>query len=141
MNTNKKRIIKLSLLSIVIVVITGGFVGYKMWTKPHRNVEAAKAITATALQLAGAYEANETSANIQYLDKVLEVSGTVSEIAKNQKGEPVITLKGTDMSGVICTLEGIVPAMMKAGETMTIKGICTGYLTDVVLVRCIVEAK
>jgi len=141
MNTNKKRIIKLTLLSVAIVVITAGFAGYKMWTKPHRNVEAAKAVTTTALQLAGAYEANETAANSQYLDKVLEVIGTVSEIAKNQKGEPVVSLKGTDMSGVICTLEGAAPAMMKAGETMTIKGICTGYLTDVVLVRCIVQAK
>ena len=141
MATNKKRVLKITLLLFLIITITGGFVGYKMWTKPHRKVEASKAITVTANQIATAYESNEAIANTQYLDKVLEVNGEIASIAANQKGEPVITLKGSDMSGVICTLEGAAPATLKAGTPVQLKGICTGYLTDVVLVRCIVQAK
>ena len=139
MNTHKKRIIKFILASVLIIIIAGGFVGYKMWTKPHRNVAAIKAITVTAAQLATAYESNEPAANTSYLDKVLEVTGTIHDISKNQKGETVITLNGSDMSGIICTLEGTAPASAKTGASVSIKGICTGYLTDVVVVRCIVQ--
>jgi tRNA_anti-like len=141
MNANKKKIIRFTLLSILIIVVAGGFVGYKMWTKPHRNVDAATSIPVAAAQLAVAYETNEPFANSQYLDKVLKVRGTISSISKNQKGEPVVTLTGTDMSGVICTLEGAAPTEITTGTSVNIKGICTGYLTDVVLVRCIVQAK
>ncbi|WP_460554134.1 OB-fold protein [Ferruginibacter profundus] len=141
MTVKKKRILKFTLLLVLLIAVAGGFTGYKMWTKPHRNVEAAASIQVPAAQLAVAYETNEPFANSQYLDKVLEVSGTIDNISKNQKGEPVITLKGSDMSGIICTLEGAVPATITTGAPVTIKGICTGYLTDVVLVRCIVQAK
>jgi hypothetical protein len=139
MNSNKKKIIKFTLASVLIIVITGGFVGYKMWTKPHRNVAAAKGITVTAAQVATAYESSEPAANSKYLDKVLEVTGNIHDISKNQKGETVVTLNGSDMSGVICTLEGTAQAPVKPGAAITLKGICTGYLTDVVLVRCIVQ--
>jgi hypothetical protein len=136
MTTNTKKIFKWGLLSAFIIMITGGFVGYKMWNKPHRNVEEAKAITVTAGQLANGYETNEPESNSQYLDKILEVTGEVTEVSKNQKGEQVISLKGTDMAGIICTLEGTASAEIKPASKITLRGICTGFLTDVVLVRC-----
>jgi hypothetical protein len=141
MTVLKKKILKWVLLSIVVIGTTGGIVAYKMWTKPHRNVEEIKAITVVATKLATDYENNEPEANSDYLDKVLEVTGVINEISKNQKGETVITLKGTGMGGIICTLEGATPAKTKPGATVVLRGICTGYLTDVVLVRCVVENK
>ena len=140
MAINKKKFLKISLLLFLIITVTGGFVGYKMWNKPHRNVAAARSITVTAATLAAGYESNETSANAQYLDKVLEVNGEVATVSANQKGKTVITLKGSDMSGIICTVEGALTATIKPGAAVVIKGICTGYLTDVVLVRCIIQA-
>jgi hypothetical protein len=141
MTTNKKKILKWSLIAFFLIVTTSGFIGYKMYTKPHRNVEVAKALDVTSLKLATAYETNEPEANTQYLDKVLEITGEVNEISKNQKGELVVTLKGSDMSGIICTLDGPAPKEIKPGSSEIIKGICTGYLTDVVLVRCKVQSK
>lgn len=141
MTALKKKILKWLLLSILVIGTTGGIVAYKMWNKPHRNVEATTAIAVTATKLTTEYETNEPEANIDYLDKVLEVTGEINEISKNQKGEAVITLKGTDMGGVICTLESAMPAVTKTGATVVVRGICTGYLTDVVLVRCIIETK
>ncbi len=141
MATNKKKILKWSLLSLLIIITTSGFIGYKMYTKPHRNVEAAKALKVDAAKLTTDYENNELRANQEYLDKVIDVTGEINEATKNQKGETVFTLKGTDMGGVICTLEGDAPAEIKSGTAVTIKGICTGYLTDVVLVRCKVQSK
>jgi tRNA_anti-like len=137
----KNRVVNWIILSVLFIGVTGGYIGYRMYTKPHRSVADAKATTVDAVKIATAYETNETEANSQYLDKILEVKGEVTEVTKNQKGETVIALKGTDMSGVRCTIEGAAPQDIKNGTSLTLKGICTGYLTDVVMVRCVVQSK
>lgn len=137
----KGRFFKWLILSLLLIAGTGAVIGYKMYNKPHRDVAAATAVKATAAALVTEYEANEQQANGKYLDKVLEVTGEVTGLSKNQKGETVIELKGTDMSGLMCTLESALQAEIKTGESITLKGICTGYLTDVVLVRCTVQSK
>jgi tRNA_anti-like len=141
MTANKKRILKWSLLFVLLIIITGGFVAYKMYNKPHRNVEETKGMSVTAVQLITDYETNEADANSKYLDKVLEVAGEITEVSKNQKAETVITLKGSVMGGIICTLEAPSLTDAKPGASVTIKGICTGYLTDVVLVRAVVQSR
>lgn len=139
MKNKRKKIITWVLLSVLLILGTGGVVGYKMYTKPHRNVANAKSVNVTAINLVTSYESNEANANTLYLDKVLEVRGEINDVSKNQKGETVITLKGTDMSGVICTLEGMATPAIKPNSSVAIKGICTGFLTDVVLVRCVLQ--
>jgi tRNA_anti-like len=141
MKISKKKLIIRVLFSALIILVTGGIVGYKMYTKPHRNVETVKSITVAAAQLATDFENDETRSNSLYLDKVLEVSGEVNEITKNQKGETLIVLKGTGMSTVRCTLEEDAPPEIKSGSIASFKGICTGYLTDVVMVRCRIQNK
>lgn len=137
----KSKVVKWILLAVVLIGGTGAVIGYKMINKPHRNVEAAAAIIETAVTIANEYETNEAEANKKYLDKVLEVNGTITGVTKNQKAETVIALKGTDMSGLLCTIEGTFTKEFKVGDSITLRGICTGYLTDVILVRCAVQAK
>ena len=139
MSTKKLKIIKRVLLAFAIIAVAGVVVGYKMYNKPHRNVINADAVAVNASVLFAAYETDEEKSNKTYLDKVLNVFGEVSSISTNQKGETVITLKGGDLGGVICTLEGNAPWEIKEGTTVRIQGICTGYLTDVVLVRCYIN--
>lgn len=142
MSIFKKKFFKWAALSVLAIGLTGGIVAYKMYNKPHRSVADAKAAVAMqALQLVTEYETDEAASNAKYLDKVVKVSGEVAETAKNQKGETVITLKGTDMGGVICTLEGKETEELKKGSIVSLQGICTGYLTDVVLVRCYISEK
>ena len=141
MTSSKKRILKWVLLFLLVVITTGGIIAYKLYNKPHRNVTSSRSIPVTAIQLASEYESNEEQANLKYLDKVLEVDGVLNEISKNQSGESVITLKGNDMTGVICTLQGKAGITAQPGTSITLKGICTGYLTDVILVRAVVKEK
>lgn len=141
MAASKKNKLIWIFLSILAILITGGFVGYRIYTKPHRNVEHTKSLAVAAIKLVTAYEANEPVANSQYLDKVLEVEGEIIEIVKNQKGETVIVLKGTELGTVRCTVEGTHPTGIVTGEKVVLKGICTGYLTDVILIRCILQNK
>jgi tRNA_anti-like len=90
-----------------------------------------------AKELAAEYERDEAGANKKYLGNALQVSGTVSEVSVNQQNRPVIVLSGTDMSGVQCSLLKEA-AGIKKGDAVTIKGFCSGYLTDVVIDRCII---
>ncbi len=130
------------ILSVLLLgIVTAGFVGYRMYTKPHRDVQHIKAIKVAAMKLVSDYEANEAQANAEYLDKVLEISGQIIDVSKNQNGETVISLDGTGMGTVRCTLEGNVQHEIKPKTQVVIRGICTGYLTDVILVRSIIQSQ
>src|ERR671921_776411 len=91
---------------ILVIFIAGGFiVGYIIWNKPQRNVENEKGIVVTSAQLVKDYQANEAEANNKYLDKAIQVTGTVSDIKYNQDGNSTITLASDDaFTGVFCTL-------------------------------------
>lgn len=117
---------------IFILFIVAGFtVGYIMWNKPHRKVENEKGIEVTASQLVKDYQFSEAEANKKYLDKAVQVTGTVKEIKINQDGNPTITLASDDaFTGVFCTLKEK-PGNVTVGSTVVIKGICSGMLSDV----------
>jgi hypothetical protein len=69
----------------------------------------------------------------QFLNKAIEVTGTVSDVKKNQAGSTVVYLKSDDpIYGVNCTFKQD-PGIITKGSTITFKGICTGYLSDVVI--------
>lgn len=124
----------------VLVIGIGAFIGYRMYNKPHRAVEDEEAIAVTAAELFQAFETDEAAANEQYLDKVLAVTGKVSESYINQDGRTVILLSTDNlMYGIQCTLERNYTSA--PGSMLTIKGICTGYLSDVILVRAVVVEK
>ena len=134
MNKNKL------LITVLIIAIIGVFVAYKMYNKPHVNVGSSKSdITLTANKIINDFSTDESKANITYLDKIIQVSGTVSktEIVK-EKG--IISLETNDDFGsVICHLSADATkniSSLKEGQTITLKGICTGYLMDVILVKC-----
>lgn len=134
----KRMIFLIAALGIVILI----FVAYKMYTKPHRSVKRERGIEVSAVQLFDAFTQHEEQANAMYLDKVLEVTGKVSEIGVNLDKKPIIMLETNDMLfGIRCTMADSQLAI-EPGSTVTVKGICTGYLSDVVLTSgIIVETK
>ncbi|MEP6747558.1 MAG: hypothetical protein ABJB86_07520 [Bacteroidota bacterium] len=123
----------LCLLCIGIIAI----IAYREYYRPHRSVEAETAIVVTAKQLSADYEKDEAASNKKYLGKALQVSGTVSDMSVNQQKKTVILLTASDMSGVQCSFQEGVNAIKK-GDTLVIKGFCTGFLTDVIIDRCII---
>ena len=141
MSLKTKKLLKILALLLLAGILIGGFIGYKMYNKPHRRVDDANSVKIEALQLVTEYETNEAEANKKYLDKVLNVSGKVTEVGKNQDGNHVVTLGGSNMGAVICTVEDKAATPPATGHAVNIKGICTGYLTDVVLARAVLEKK
>jgi tRNA_anti-like len=127
---------KIPIVLLLLAVIAGGiFAWFFYWNKPQQNIKDASSVAVSANELFTNYSTNEQKANQSYIDKIVAVTGEVSSLTKNSEGKTVVMLKTNDpVFGVNCTMEQ--DAVMKTGETITLKGICTGYLTDVVVIRC-----
>lgn len=125
------------LLAIILVGI-----GIYVYNKPHQNIHKTKPdFELEASELFSQFETNEASANEKYLDKVVQVSGEVKEVNTDEAGQVSITLDaGNLMFGIICKLDELAKhkrSTFQPGEKIKLKGVCTGMLMDVVLVRCV----
>ncbi len=130
-----KKLKPLVVLLLLLAVAGGAFGWFFYWNKPQQNIKDASSIKVSATELFTLYSTDEQKANLSYIDKIVQVTGEVSSVTKNTEGKTVVLLKTNDpLFGVNCTMEE--DAEMKAGETLTLKGMCTGYLTDVVVIRC-----
>ncbi len=134
------KIVKLTL--VVLVVGIGAVIyGIRMYNKPHLDVSTHKAeYHIRAMALIRSFRENEQESNQLYLNKVLEVTGKVKSLTTDND-ETVIVLGVTDDPETVrCVMTGMreMPGRIKVGNEISIRGICTGYLLDVVLVRCIV---
>ena len=130
--------IKKIIIGILVLGIIGAFIAYKMYNKPHVNVEEASAdISITADKILNDFSSDENLANLKYLDKIIEVKGVISEI-NIEKG--IITIETNDDFGnVICHLSEEASRKisgLQEGQIIVVKGICTGFLMDVILVKC-----
>lgn len=134
----KKKII---LAGLIAAVIGGIGVWYFVFYKPthfKRDVADEQAISVTAVKIVADFLANEDSANKVYLNKAIAITGEVIEAKKNQDGKPTVTLKSNDsFSNIYCTLKDDA-RQIQGGTTITVKGICTGYLSDVVIIDAII---
>ncbi len=141
-----KRNTFLIFVGIVILMI---IVGYRMYNKPHQNIQDASAVKATSIVLYNTFSKKEKDSSI-YLNKVVEVSGEIKSITKNEQNQQIILLN-TNVSGgsVNCTMEEKINSV-KPGDNIIVKGICSGYIDgdidmglpgDVFLIRCYQSTK
>ncbi|MFT4644466.1 MAG: hypothetical protein ACI8ZX_000869 [Planctomycetota bacterium] len=129
----KKKLIVLVALGILMALVFG----YTQYNKPHRNIAEEKAdFSISANELFDEFDADEKKANAKYLDKVIEVTGSIIDIENNLEGNSVIMLEAENamIGGVLCTLNP--GEELKADSEVTLKCRCTGFLADVVLTEC-----
>jgi hypothetical protein len=130
---------------LVFVLFLIGIVFY-MFYKPHRSAEGEKAaFKLSAVQLFNEYSDNEAASNNKYLDKVLEVEGTISEILHDKNKSTVFVLKEEDdIFGIVCTLymedeeTKNAATAIRLGDKIILKGICVGYDMDVKMNKCVI---
>lgn len=92
----------------------------------------------TAEKLFSEYEANEIAADQKYKDKVVVVTGTVEEIAKDLTGDIYVTLSTGEMSvgSIQCFFSDDHvndAAKLSKGQTATIKGMCEGKMMNILV--------
>ena len=140
MPAKKKNII----IIFLAVIIIAGAIGFYFYNKGPVNVKNAAAIKTEVAALYQSFFKDSTVAKKTYLNNVLEVSGLVMKISKNQENQVIVMLQ-TNESGayVNCTMEEV--AGLAENKQVTLKGICTGMgmgdadlgiMGDVYLVRC-----
>lgn len=129
---------KKSLAIILLLAIVGGSYAYYLFNKPVQSLASSKAdVTISARELLADYEANEQEANDQYLNKVLEVTGTIREVQKENEQLNIVLDTDSPLGGIVCEMEKASLEKLKSGQQISIKGNCTGYLMDVVLTKCV----
>ncbi|TDO26417.1 OB-fold protein [Sediminibacterium goheungense] len=117
-------------IGLIGIALSVSLTVYFVYAREHRDVSSEKGIQVTAQQLFEAFVADETKANGLYLDKAIQITGEVMSVTTNQDGNIVVDFKTNDPFFVInCTFKTD-PGALKAGDTITFKGICTGYIPD-----------
>jgi hypothetical protein len=133
-----KRIISV----LLMVGFLSVFIGYKIYNKPHINVaEEATDIALTASMLLIDFSKDETKANAKYLDKIIAVKGVVTHIVEEGEKRAITLQASDDFGSIICYLaedDSMNRDAIKKGQTIVLKGICTGFLMDVILVKCVI---
>ncbi len=108
--------------------------GYYQYQKPRADAaQAAAVFHLTAEQLYAAYSKDETSAGKKYNDKVIAVTGVVTDVQTNARSTAVLLGGGTANGGVNCSFQKVQNKNIAAGTHITVKGRCTGFLMDVTL--------
>ncbi|HUZ61615.1 MAG TPA: hypothetical protein VMU83_22755 [Hanamia sp.] len=140
----QRKLGKYAVLTFVAIIAIAVIIIYRIWNKPHVDIRDADAVKTTSIALYNILSKNGNDSAI-YLNKVVEVSGVITSVSKNEQDQQIILLK-TNVSGgsVNCTMEEEVNGK-KPGDTIVLKGICSGYINgdmgmglpgDVFLIRC-----
>jgi hypothetical protein len=128
---------------IILAVLTSAIAWIYIFGKTPLSVAAKVAdIEVEASTLLHEFEADKDAANEIYLRKVLLVSGIVESVSQDDM-EITVYLKGSrSNSGVICSFDrsAIDMSRIKRGSRVQIKGICRGFLRDIILIKCSLES-
>ena len=122
---------------IALLCVAYSWREYNRKQKSTVDIDAFSSTTATIL--VKEFEVDETNANKKYNDQVVSVKGIIKSIELTDSTQRII-LNGLT-GGVIGELEKSERkkvAQFKIGDSLILKGVCTGFLMDVILVRTII---
>lgn len=136
---NRRFYFLLIALSCVAAIII-----FRMYNKPHANYADIKAdFSITAEALLQEFETDEERAQTKYLNKIIAVSGTLSEIQQVDNKTIWILETGNPLSVIQCEMDPRFLEKYKnagvAGNSITVQGLCSGKLMDVVMSQVVVK--
>ena len=141
MTRGKKNII----FFLLALIIIAGAIGYYLFNKGPADIKHASAKKIEAAALYQSFLKDSTEAKKTYLNNVLEVSGMVMKVSKNQENQVIVMLQSNEAGAYVnCTMEEEATSLVE-NKLVTVKGICTGMgmgdpdlgiMGDVYMVRC-----
>jgi len=134
-----KTYIKVALFIVTFIALSAILAALYYYNLKSTDMAKAKPdifITASALQKA--FEDDETKASIDYINKILEITGNIASIKPAENGVISISLvTESDLSTVICTFPAVRDtSVFRVGDQITLRGECSGFLMDVLLNNC-----
>ena len=144
---------KIGLVIVALLVLGAAFFG---WKEYNRKVEPVKHLQPAAMVSASSiikeFEANDSLPLKKYAGKLISVNGSITNIEKDDHGFFTVVLKDSgSMSAVRCAMDSLFAnelVRFQQGQTITIKGMFTGYQkdetgllgSDIILNRCVIDA-
>lgn len=130
--------IKFLLIALLSLAIIGMISYFSFMNAPKASSKGKKIeLSIPATELFQAFEQDEAASNEKYMSKIIAVTGILQEMEEDRNGAPVLFLQtGEDFAGILCTLESSQKekaAVLKMGDPVTVKGVCTGMLMEVVI--------
>ena len=140
--------IKYAIILVLVIIVIGAGVGLKMFFKPHADISKLKSeFKVEANGLIGEFEQDENAATAKYSEKVLEITGKLASKNKLQNGTDLLILED-EMQGISCQLDSSWAAnnqatieALETGSSVTVKGICKGYLMEIKVSPAVVISK
>lgn len=147
MKSNAKKIIIISVLSLLVLSISAGIY---LYNKGPEDIKTLSGIPVNADELYSLFTTDSVLAGKKFTSKVLLVSGQITEVSLNASQQKVILIKtGTDGAFINCTLEEAANDIA-LNKPVSIKGICSGMgqgdaglgiQADIYLTHCLIPGK
>jgi hypothetical protein len=135
--------VKSIIIIILIILLAVASVYYYVFIyakNHHRDIQSEQGIAIIADSLSAQYQVDEKIANAKYLNKAILVKGQLMSISKNQQGQTTLLLgNANSFSNISITLVNNGSILQKQGDSITIKGLCTGFLSDVIITDATIQ--
>lgn len=138
MATKKHSYFFISILILVIILCSLDLI----FSNKEINSETKPSVSILSKELMNQYIKDEKKADSLYTDKVIEVTGTLKNISFLNKKITIILNSYVEDTNFICELndsEKNKIVNLDKDNTITIKGICKGFLKDIVLLNCYID--
>jgi len=73
---------------------------------------------------------NEQKSSAKYIDQIIEVSGPIMELAKENGQVTAVMISSDEYNIVSCTFQHPIIPDEISGDQITVKGVCSGFLGD-----------
>jgi hypothetical protein len=122
---------KKGLVLLTLVLLGAVIYGVYLWNKPAKS--AATEEVFASIQAPALYEEfknNPEESAKKYLNKNLEISGSVESVAQDSSGSKCVLTTGSDDMGVVSVSFLNTTESIQVGQSVKIRGLCAGYLAD-----------
>lgn len=148
-----KKKLKKILLVLIVIASAATIYAYKEFNRKNKSLHEMDVLASfKSDDILKLFSTDEKKAAALYNGKPIGIEGNINSVDKDEKGFYMIVL-GTEgsSSSVRCSIdstESSMASVLQKNDTVTIKGICTGYNadelglgSDLILNRCIIDNK
>lgn len=139
----KLKLNKLTVFLLLLFLFVGFVVKFTIFKNSEKSIANQTAIaTLNSDELVNSFTLDEKKSNALYEGKIIEVTGKIKEISFINQRITVILTSNNKTFGVICDMNPNQKEKIKKlsiNQKITVKGICKGFLKDVILLDCFID--
>ncbi|MCC6815872.1 MAG: hypothetical protein IT267_05630 [Saprospiraceae bacterium] len=133
---------KALIIVTLVLVVVGAGISFYYYNKPTQSLHSLGVdYKLTAKNIFQEFEDNEELATQKYLNKVCEITGLFDTLLSNEQGAKVVLLNSEGGMGALSfELDSTIQSASNypKGQIITLKGICSGKLIDIIFNRSII---